>query len=106
MIQSGSPTALAVSASVTATSVLFFNCNQIHASVLVTQTCISDLNTWMTRNKLKLNDENKTEVLLIKSSETIFPDALPTSLRVGTADIPFTTCTRNLGVMISDNRDT
>ena len=60
------------------------------------QTCVSDLNTWMTRNKLKPNDDNKTEVLLIKSSKTIFPDAQPTSLRVGTADIPFTACIRNL----------
>ena len=33
----------------------------------------------------------------------IFPHAQPTSLRVGTADIPFMTCARNLGFRISDN---
>ena len=65
------------------------------------QTCISDLKTWMTRNKLKLNDD-KTEAVLIKSNRTTFPNAQPTSLRVGSADSPFTTCARNLGFMISD----
>ena len=56
----------------------------------------------MTQSKLKLNGD-KTEALLMKSNRTIFPGAEPTSLRVGTANIPFTTCARNLGFMISDN---
>ena len=56
----------------------------------------------MTQNKLKLNDD-KTEAFLVKSNRTTFPNAQPTSLPVGSADIPFTTCTRNLGFMISDN---
>ena len=55
----------------------------------------------VTQNKLKLND--KTETLFMKLTRTIFPDAQPTSLRVGAADIPFTTYVRNLGFMISDN---
>ena len=46
-----------------------------------------------------MNDDN-AEALFTKSSRTIFPDAQPTSLRVDTADIPFTTCARNLGSMI------
>ena len=55
----------------------------------------------MTQNKLKLND--KTEVLPIRSKRTTFLNAQPTSLCVGSANIPFTTCTHNLGFMISDN---
>ena len=75
--------------------------DQIHATVLTTQTCISEVMAWMTQNKLKLNDD-KTETFLRKSDRTNFPDAQPTSLRVSTADIPFMTCVRNLGFMISD----
>ena len=57
----------------------------------------------VTQNKLKLNDKTKT--LLMKLTRTIFPDAQPTSLRVGTVDIPsrVTTYVRQLGFMISDN---
>ena len=57
---------------------------------------------WMTQNKLELNDD-KTEAPLIKTNITTLPNAQPTSLRVGSADSPFTTCARNLGFMISDN---
>ena len=71
------------------------------STVLTMQTCISDVKTWMTQNKLKLNDD-KSEAVLIKSNRTSFPSAQPTSLPVGSADSPFTTCARNLGFMISD----
>ena len=59
--------------------------DQIHATVLTMHTCISDVKTWMTQNKLKSND--KTEDLLIKSNSTTVPNAQPTFLRVGSADI-------------------
>ena len=36
----------------------------------------------------------------MKSDRTIFPDAHPTSLCAGTADIPFTTCAHNFGFTI------
>ena len=39
----------------------------------------------------------------MKSNRTILPDAQTTSLRVGTADIPFTTFVRRLGLLILDN---
>ena len=76
--------------------------DQIYAIALTMQTCISDVKTWMTQYKLKLNDD-KTEALVMKLNRTIFPDAQPTSLRAGTADIPFTTCALNFGFFISDN---
>ena len=41
--------------------------DQIHAIFLTTKTCISVVKTWMTQNRLKLNDDKtgKTEVLLM-----------------------------------------
>ena len=57
----------------------------------------------MTQNKLKLNDD-KTKAVLKEVKQSHFPPgAQPSSPRVGTADIPFTTCARNLGFMISNN---
>ena len=47
--------------------------DQIHATVLTMQTCISDMMTLMTQNNLKLNDD-KTEALHIKSDRTTFPN--------------------------------
>ena len=67
------------------------------------QTCISDVKTRMTENKVKLSDKKTDTRFLMKSNRTIAPDAQPTSLHVGTANIHFMTCTCNLGFMISDN---
>ena len=61
-----------------------------------------DMNIWMTQNKQKLNDD-KTEALLKKSNRATFPNTQPTSLRACSAHIPFMTCARSLGAMISDN---
>ena len=60
---------------------------QIHATVLTMQPFISDVTTWMTQNKLKVNDD-MTQVVLIKYIEPLFPTLSPrTCLRAGTADI-------------------
>jgi hypothetical protein len=66
------------------------------------QHCISDIRTWMADHKLKLNDD-KTEALLIHSGRS-FPGIAnrPTSIRVGHADISFTSQARNLGYFITD----
>ena len=46
--------------------------DQIHATVLTMQTCTSDVKTWMSQNKLKLNDSIKgKETLGFMSTETI-----------------------------------
>ena len=50
----------------------------------------------MKQSKMKLNDD-------IKSNRTTFPNAQPTSLRIGSAGCPFTTSARNFGFMISNN---
>ena len=65
------------------------------------QDCISDIKTWMTTNKLKLNDD-KTEVLLIHSQRKKLPDSTPKSITIGQSEITFSVQARNLGVTITD----
>ena len=66
------------------------------------QDCISDVKTWMTANKIELNDD-KTESLLIASNRTHFPNPPPISIHTGNADIPFSSQAKNLGVTLSSN---
>ena len=47
----------------------YWHPDQIHATLLTTLTCISDVKTWTARNKLKLN-EPETEVVPTKSNRT------------------------------------
>jgi hypothetical protein len=75
----------------------------IDSAVQTVENCITDIRSWMTINKLKLNDD-KTEALLIhkhNASSSLSP--LPTSLRVGTTDIHFSASARNLGYILSDD---
>ena len=66
------------------------------------QDCILDVKTWMTANKLKLNDD-KTEPLLIASNRTHFPNPPPISTHIGNTDIPFSSQAKNLGVVTVDS---
>ena len=60
------------------------------------QSCISDVKAWATANILKLND-NKTELMLVTSKRTKHPHSLPTSITIGSAQIPFKKSVMNLG---------
>ena len=73
-----------------ATSILVAS-YQMHATDLIIQTCTlwREL-SWMTQDRLKPKVK-----LNIKSNRIAFPDAHPTSLRTGSADITFTNYTRN-----------
>ena len=66
------------------------------------QNFISEVTLWMDWNKPKLYDD-KTESILIKSDRIMLPDSAPTSIRVGSSDIPFFTHASNLGITISCN---
>ena len=66
------------------------------------QDFISDVKTWMTSNKLKLNDD-KTECLLIVSDRTSLPVPHPTSIHVGDTDILFSLQATILGVTLTTN---
>ena len=76
--------------------------SQIISSIERTQLCINDIKSWMSENKLKLNDD-KTEALLISSKSTKFTDPKPSSLLVGSSQISFSCSARNLGCIISDD---
>ena len=59
--------------------------------------CISDIRTWMIKNKLKIND-SKTEFLVLTSSfyKQLFNDL---QINVGNTQIKPTSSVRNLGVI-------
>ena len=69
--------------------------SEISRLVSSTQSCISQLKSWMTVNKLKLN-EDKTEMILIS-----FPKSnltLPSSVDLNGCSITISSSVRNLGV--------
>ena len=60
------------------------------------QSCMSDIKAWATKNMLKLND-NKTELMLVTSKRTKHLHNLPTSITIGSSQIPFKVSVKNLG---------
>jgi hypothetical protein len=65
----------------------------------VTESCISDVKSWMSQNKLQLN-EAKTEALFIDNTGNTDPTL---KLTIGQSEISFSESVRNLGVMF-DNK--
>ena len=64
--------------------------------------CTDDIKTWMTENRLKLNDD-KTDALLFPFSYSLKPSAvpLPYSITLGSHNIPFSASARNLGFILN-----
>ena len=52
------------------------------------QSCMSDVKVWATVNMLKLND-NQTELMLVTSKRSMHLHNLPTSITIGSSQIPF-----------------
>jgi hypothetical protein len=63
------------------------------------QDCIVDVRSWMTSNKLKLNNE-KTEVMLLSSAQMSHKIDRPSTMTVGDATVPFSSSVVNLGVTL------
>ena len=61
--------------------------------------CVSEVKSWMTDNKLHLND-GKTEAMPVTSRRASTAGSVPTSLRVGLSNIKFAIQVKNLGVTI------
>ena len=62
------------------------------------QQCVHDVKSWMTHNKLKLNDD-KTEALIISSPR--ISNSIPlTLLIVGNPTVHFSQLVKYLGVML------
>ena len=67
------------------------------------EACIRDIKAWMTRNKLKLNDD-KTEVVVMSSSYHRHHHSVST-LQVGETTIPTSSHVRNIGVIVDELLD-
>ena len=72
------------------------------AAINELQNCIHGIRGWMSKNKLKLNDE-KTEALLFHTKSSFTTSQKPASILVGQSDIDFSPSARNLGYMITDD---
>ena len=68
----------------------------INDLVFSLENCISEVKDWMSKNKLKLNDE-KTEVVLVNPKKY---DVNISSLKIGDEDIIFSDKAKNLGVFL------
>ena len=66
------------------------------------QSCTSDVDTWMSANKLKLNCE-KTEAVCFYRQPHHSPDLLPSSLILGSSTIEFSDTVRDLGVLLDSD---
>ena len=64
------------------------------------ETCIFDIESWMTMNKLKLNAD-KTEFLVIHARPTACSHKI--ALQLGDVRIPCSPSARNLGVIFDSN---
>lgn len=65
------------------------------------ESCIEEIELWMTSNRLKLNND-KTEILLI-STQAILNKIGPLSIRIGSVEVSPRSCVRNLGALIDSN---
>ena len=76
--------------------------SRVNELLLSMQSCIRDVKSWMTFNKLKLNDD-KTETLIISSPRLSSSIPLPNSLVVGDVTVPFSKSAKNLGVVLDSH---
>ena len=74
----------------------------IHQSIETLQNCTIDVKSWMTANKLQLND-NKTEAMIILSNRMSVHSPLPSVIHIGDADVPFVSSVKNLAVTLDSN---
>ena len=66
------------------------------------QECVSDVKSWMTLNRLQLND-GKTEAMLVMSKRTSTSGLIPQSMRIGDTDVDFSDHVKNLGVTLDSS---
>ena len=66
------------------------------------QSCTSDVETWMSTNKLKLNCD-KTEAICFSKPSYYISDPLPSSVTLGSNTIEFSDSVRDLGVLLDSD---
>ena len=74
----------------------------IHQLTETLQNCTRDVKSWMTANKLQLND-NKTEAMIILSNRMSVHSPLLSVIHIGDTDVPFVSSVKNLGVTLDSN---
>jgi exonuclease III len=66
------------------------------------QDCVSDIKTWMSTNKLKLNDDKTEAIRFIKHKQTQNLHLYP-SIELGSTEISFMPCVRDLGLYLDSD---
>jgi hypothetical protein len=66
------------------------------------QDCINDIKSWMTFNKLKLND-SKTEIMIVSSPRMSASVQIPDSVVIGDSSVQFSNSVKNLGVTLDSH---
>ena len=77
-----------------------FDIHSINDVIGSLSTCISDIRSWMIRNKLKINDD-KTEFLLITSTHSELSKDI--TISIGQSEISPSTSCKSLGVMLDNH---
>ena len=72
---------------------------EVEATIQGVERCISDVKSWMTCNKLQMNDD-KTEAILITKQRLSHSHPLPQTINISNTNIKFTQSVRNLGVTL------
>ena len=74
----------------------------IQLAISTLETCLSDIQTWMLENKLKLN-KDRTEGLLMRPSSKSLSVSKPTTIPVCGCETSFPSSARNLGFYITNH---
>ena len=76
-----------------------FGLNDCLSSILCVEKCVSDVKTWMTSNKLQMN-EDMTEVLLVTAKQVVNLQHLQEFMTINGTCVKFSPSVRNLGVTL------
>ena len=76
-----------------------FGLHDCLSSILCVEKSVSDVKTWMTSNKLQMN-EDKTEVLLVTAKQVVNLQHLPEFMNINGTCVKFSPSVRNLGVTL------
>ena len=76
--------------------------DQLDTTISAMQECVSDVKSWMTLNRLQLND-GKTEATLVMSKRASTSELIPQSMRIGDTDVDFSDLDKNLGVTLDSS---
>ena len=76
-----------------------FDLDDCLSSILCVEKCVSNVKTWMTSNKLQMN-EDKTDALLVTAKRIVNLQHLPEFMNINGTCVKFSPSVRNLGVTL------